>query len=142
MQTQAHIVRAPGAPEATGLYSQATTAGGLCFVSCQLPVDPSTGVIVRADINIQSQLVLDNVGAVLSAAGSDWTRVLSTTVLLADAGDAARFNLHYADRFPPAGPYPARSIYQAGGLASGALVGVAAVASVDFPAVAAAESSV
>lgn len=123
-----HIVGTPGVPTPSGPYAHATVGAGLCFVSCQLGVDPQTGELVNGGFDAQAVRALDNVTAILDMAGSSWSQVLSVTVLLADVADGAAFNGHYETRFQLDGAFPARAMYKAGGLTPGALVGVAAVA--------------
>ena len=125
-----HLTTTPGVSRPSGPYSQATIGAGLCFVSCQLGVAAETGDLVSGGFDPQAVQALDNVAAILDAAGSSWPQVLSSTVLLADVSNGAAFTRHYQTRFESGGPFPARSMYQAGGLAPGALVGIAVIASV------------
>jgi 2-iminobutanoate/2-iminopropanoate deaminase len=99
------------APRALGPYSQAIKANGLVFASGQIALDPATGEIVSADIGEQTKQVLENLKAVLEAAGSSFDRVVKTTVFLADMSDFASMNEVYGGYFPE--PYPARSTVQA-----------------------------
>ncbi len=128
MSDLTYLVDVPGVAAPTTPYSPGVIAGGWCVVSCQLAVDPATGRLVDGDIDVQAPAALDRVAAVLRAAGADWPSVVSVTVLLAQQSDARPFDDHYRRRWPAGGPYPARAIYQAGALAPGALVGVAATA--------------
>jgi len=99
------IISTPQAPAAIGPYSQAIKSGGLVFVSGQIPLDPATGQIVAGDIAAQTERVLNNLAAILHAAGSDLSRVLKTTVYLRDLGDFGKMNKVYAQFFgekPPA----------------------------------------
>jgi 2-iminobutanoate/2-iminopropanoate deaminase len=99
------IISTPRAPAAIGPYSQAIRSGGLVFVSGQIPLDPATGQIVAGDIAAQTERVLNNLAAILHAAGSDLSRVLKTTVYLRDLGDFGKMNEVYAQFFgekPPA----------------------------------------
>lgn len=93
------------APAAIGPYAQAITAGDLVFCSGQIPLDPTTNQIVEGGIEIQTRGVLDNLQAVLQAAGSSLERVVKTTIFLADMDDFATVNTIYAEYFkaePPA----------------------------------------
>jgi len=101
----------PDAPAAIGPYSQAITAGGFVFVSGQIPLDPTTGQIVPGGITEQTQQVLQNLGAILTAAGRSYADVVKTTVYLADMSEFATMNAVYATYF--AAPYPARATVQA-----------------------------
>ena len=98
------------APGAMGPYSQAIVAGELVFCAGQLALDPVSREIVSGDIKEQTNRVLDNLAAVLEAAGSGLDRVVKTTVFLEDISEFAAMNEVYADRF---GTHrPARSTVQ------------------------------
>ncbi|MGE0885749.1 MAG: RidA family protein [Blastocatellales bacterium] len=99
------------APQAIGPYSQAIKANGFIFASGQIPLDPATGQLIEGDIRAQTERVLDNVSAVLKAAGSSLDRVVKTTVFLADMNDFAAMNEVYAAYFGAG--RPARSTVQA-----------------------------
>ena len=119
---QIHTNRAPAA---LGPYSQAVVSGGLCFTSGQIALSPETGEIVGEDITTQTRQVLENLCAVLAAAGTSTEKVLKTTCYLADIADFAAFNAVYAEYFPGK---PARSCVAVKDLPRGALVEVEAVA--------------
>jgi 2-iminobutanoate/2-iminopropanoate deaminase len=87
------------APAAMGPYSQAVVAGDLVFCAGQLGLDPATRQIVSGDIRAQTARVLDNLAAVLEAAGSGLDRVTKTTVFLADMAEFAAMNEVYAEKF-------------------------------------------
>lgn len=115
------------APAAIGPYSQAVRAGGLVFTSGQIALDPATGELVPGGIEEQTTRVLDNLGAVLAAAGCAWGDVVRTTIYLADMGDFAVVNRLYGERV--AGDVlPARSTVQAAKLPRGAAVEIDAIA--------------
>jgi 2-iminobutanoate/2-iminopropanoate deaminase len=116
------------APAAIGPYSQAVVvpAGKMIFCSGQIPLDPSTGQLVEGDITVMTRRVLDNLGAVLGAAGASWQHVVKTTIFLADLGDFAAVNAVYGERF--GGAPPARSTVQAAALPRGARVEIEAIA--------------
>ena len=99
------------APQAIGPYSQAIKTNGFIFASGQIPLDPSTMQVVEGDIRAQTERVLNNVKAVLEAAGSSIDRVVKTTVFLADMNDFAAMNEVYATFF--AVTKPARSTVEA-----------------------------
>lgn len=99
------------APGAIGPYSQAIKAGGFLFVSGQIPIDPATGALVGGGIAEQTRRVLDNLAAILSAAGTSFDHVVKTTVYLSDMSEFATMNEVYATYFPP--PAPARATVQA-----------------------------
>ena len=121
-----HAVSSPNAPKAIGPYSSALRAGDLLFVSGQIPADPSTGFMVEGDIALQTRRVLDNVGALLNAAGLDFPAVVRTTVFLADMNDFPAMNDVYRAYFTE--PYPARSTIQAARLPKDARIEIDAIA--------------
>jgi 2-iminobutanoate/2-iminopropanoate deaminase len=93
------------APAAIGPYSQAIRSGNLLFVSGQIPLDPQSGKLVEGDASVQTARVLQNLSAILDAAGSSLGQVLKTTVYLKDMADFAMMNEVYARFFtdtPPA----------------------------------------
>jgi 2-iminobutanoate/2-iminopropanoate deaminase len=98
------------APQAIGPYSQAIKANGFIFASGQIPLDPATMRIVEGGIEEQTGRVLDNLKAVLEAAGSSLDRVVKTTVYLADMGEFAAMNEIYARYF--GATKPARATVQ------------------------------
>jgi 2-iminobutanoate/2-iminopropanoate deaminase len=98
------IVATASAPQAIGPYSQAVTWNGMAFLSGQIPLDPQTGQIVEADVAAQTERVLQNLKAVLEAAGSSLDKVLKTTVFLKDMNEFGRMNEVYARYFPQQPP--------------------------------------
>lgn len=94
------------APAAIGPYSQAIVAGDFLFASGQIPINPATGEIQGTTIEEQAEQSMKNVGEILKAAGSDYTKVVKTTCFLADMGDFAAFNGVYEKYFTEK---PARS---------------------------------
>ena len=114
------------APAAIGPYSQAIQIGDLLFVSGQVPIDPSTGAIVEGDIKAQAQQSLNNLKAILNAAGTNMGAVVKTTVFLADMNDFAAMNEVYAQFFQE--PFPARSAVQVARLPKDAKVEIEAIA--------------
>jgi 2-iminobutanoate/2-iminopropanoate deaminase len=120
-----------GAPKAIGPYAQAVVvpAGKMVFCSGQIPLDPATGEMVGAsDVRVQAKRVLDNLGAVLAAAGASFDTVVKTTIYLADLQDFGTVNEIYASYFGQ-NP-PARATVQAAGLPKGALIEIDAIAAV------------
>lgn len=109
MQRRASI-SAPDAPQAIGPYSQAIQAGPFLFLSGQIPLDPVTGEVVSGDIRAQTRRVLENIGAVLAAAGVSFDAVVKTTVFLVDLNEFAAMNEVYGSVFTD--PAPARSTVQ------------------------------
>lgn len=101
------IIETKQAPEAIGPYSQAIDCGSLVFVSGQIPLDPTTGAIVGDDAASQTRQVLQNLEAVLRAAGLSLRNVVKTTVYLKNLSDFAAMNAVYAEAF--SGHAPARA---------------------------------
>jgi len=121
-----HVVATDRAPGAVGPYSQAIRTDALVFTAGQIPLDPATGALVEGPIEAQTRRVLENISAVLEAAGSSLGRVVKMTVFITDLGNFQRMNAVYADFFPDAPP--ARSAVQVGALPLGAHIEMEAVA--------------
>jgi 2-iminobutanoate/2-iminopropanoate deaminase len=122
-------VSTDGAPRAIGPYSQAVRAGRLLFVSGQIPIDPTTGAVVAGDIRAQTDRVLQNLEAIVRAAGATLDHVVHTTVYLTDLDDFAAMNEVYGAYFPP--PAPARATVQVARLPRDVRVEIAAIAALD-----------
>lgn len=120
------IVSSTQAPAAIGPYSQAVEAGGLVFLSGQIPLDPATGAMVEGDVAAQTERVMQNLEAVLAAAGLTFAHVVRCTIYLTNLGDFATVNEVYGKRFP-AQP-PARATVQVAALPKGAQVEIDAIA--------------
>ncbi len=120
------IIHTDNAPKAIGPYSQAVRTGEFIFTAGQIPLDPATMKLVEGDITVQTRRALTNLSNVLEAAGSSLSRVLKTTVFLADFNDFAAMNAVYAEFFGE--QPPARSTIQAAKLPAGALVEIEAIA--------------
>lgn len=118
-------VHTDGAPAAIGPYSQAIVSGGFVFTAGQIALDPETGELVGDDAAAEAERVLENLSAVLEAAGASMSDVVKTTVYLADLADYAAVNEVYAGFFDE--PFPARSAVQVA-LPRGARVEIDAVA--------------
>ena len=117
------------APAAIGPYSQAVSSGGFLFCSGQIPLDPATGKIVEGGIEAQTERVLANLEAVLSAGGSTLASVVKTTVYLADLSDFPAMNAVYGKFFGK--DPPARATVQVAKLPAGARVEIEAVAATE-----------
>ena len=115
------------APAAIGPYSQGIIAGDFLFASGQIPIDPATGNIHGSDITGQAEQVMKNIGAILTEAGTDYTKVVKTTCFLADMADFAAFNAVYGKYITSA---PARSCVAVKDLPKGALVEVEIIATI------------
>jgi 2-iminobutanoate/2-iminopropanoate deaminase len=124
-------IATPDAPKAIGPYSQGVEARGArtLYLSGQIPLDPTTGELVKGSIEQETQRVMDNLRAVLARGGAGLEHVVKTTIFLADLGDFAKVNEVYGRCFTSAPP--ARSTVQVAGLPRGARVEIEAVAVVD-----------
>lgn len=100
------IISTEKAPAAIGPYSQGIVSNSFLFASGQIPIIPETGMVAEGDIKIQSEQVMKNIGELLKAAGTDFTKVVKTTCFIADMNDFAAFNEIYAGYFTSK---PARS---------------------------------
>jgi 2-iminobutanoate/2-iminopropanoate deaminase len=120
------VVATDKAPGAIGPYSQAIKLNNLVFTAGQIPLDPATGKLVEGDISAQTERVMQNLQAVLEAAGSSLGQVVKTTCFLANMDEFAAFNEVYARYFSE--NRPARSTVQAARLPAGASVEVECIA--------------
>lgn len=126
------VISTDGAPKAIGPYSQAivsvpSPAGRTVYCSGQIPLDPQTGELVGAgDVKAQAHRILQNLGAVLQAAGGSLAAVVKTTIFLTDLQDFVLVNEVYASYFPEAPP--ARATVQVSALPRGAQVEIEAIA--------------
>lgn len=124
-----HSISAEKAPAAIGPYSQGVVVNGLLFASGQIALSPETGELVGSTIEEQAEQVMKNVGALLTAAGTDFDHVVKTTCFLEDIADFAKFNAVYAKSFGE--KLPARSAVGIDKLPKGALIEVEVIASVE-----------
>ena len=120
------VIHTDKAPAAIGPYSQAIQIGQLLFTSGQVPIDPETGAIVEGGIQEQARQSLNNIKAILNAAGTNMGAVVKTTVFLQDMNDFAAMNEVYAQFFQE--PSPARSAVQVARLPKDVLVEIEAIA--------------
>lgn len=121
------VISTEGAPRAVGPYSQAIAVNGFVFASGQIPLDPATGKLIEsADVGDHVRRVMENLKAVLEAAGSGLERAVKATIYLADIGDFPAVNRAYAAYFADAPP--ARATVQVGALPLGARVEIDMVA--------------
>lgn len=120
------IISTKEAPAAIGPYSQAVKVGDLVFVSGQIPLDPATGEMVEGDIEAQTKRVMENLRAVLRAAGAGFEHVVRSTIYLTDLGDFAKVNAIYGSYFPS--EPPARATVQVAALPRGSKVEIDVVA--------------
>jgi len=122
------VISTDTAPAAIGPYSQAIVSDGLLFASGQIPLRPETGDMVQGGIKEQAEQVMKNIGAVLEAAGSDFSQVVKTTCFLTNMGDFSAFNEVYSQYFTGK---PARSCVAVSALPRGVLVEVEVIARTD-----------
>ncbi len=121
-------ISTPNAPGAIGPYSQAVRAGGMVFLSGQIPLDPKTGEMVGGDdVRAQTEQVMKNLEAVLAAAGLTFEHVARSTIFVTDLGDFATVNEVYGARFKGFAP-PARATVQVAALPRGSKVEIDMVA--------------
>jgi len=120
-------IRTGKAPEPVGPYSQAVRAGGFIFCSGQIALDPDTGKIIGGGIEAETALVMDNLKAVLEAAGSSLEKVVKTTIYVRDMGDFSAVNRVYAACFTSS-TAPARATVQVAALPKGAGVEIDCIA--------------
>jgi 2-iminobutanoate/2-iminopropanoate deaminase len=118
-------IETSAAPAAIGPYSQGIAAGGFLFTAGQIAIDPATGSIVTGDVAAQTERVLENLQAVIKAAGASWGDVVKTTVFLHDLAHFPTVNEIYARRLGEA--RPARSTVQVSALPRGVLVEIDAI---------------
>jgi 2-iminobutanoate/2-iminopropanoate deaminase len=122
------FVSSPGAPKAIGPYSQAVAVNGFIFTAGQVALDPARGELIAGGIAEQTAQALENLRAVLTAAGSSLSQVVKTTVFLVDMADFAAMNEVYGQAF--GGHRPARSTVAVAALPRGARVEIEVIATV------------
>ena len=127
MDRERTVIATDGAPAAVGPYSQGIAAGGLLFSAGQIALDPAAGSLVGGDIQAQTRRVLQNLRAILEAAGASLSNVVKVTVFLTEIDDFRAMNQVYAEFFPQSPP--ARSVVQVVDLPLGADVMIEMIAS-------------
>lgn len=120
------VIQTDKAPKAIGPYSQAIASNDTVFLSGQIPLDPATGEMVPGDVSAQTEQVMKNLSAVLSAAGCTFANVVRCGIFLTDLADFGKVNEVYAKYFP-ANP-PSRSTVQVVALPRGARVEIDCIA--------------
>jgi 2-iminobutanoate/2-iminopropanoate deaminase len=120
------IISTSDAPAAIGPYSQAVESGNTLYVSGQIPIDPTTGKLVEGDITAQTEQVMKNIGAVLTAAGYSYSDVVKSTCLLADIADFKAMNEVYGRYYTE--QKPARAAFAVKALPMGALIEIDTIA--------------
>jgi 2-iminobutanoate/2-iminopropanoate deaminase len=124
------IIRADGAPPAVGAYNHAVRAGHLLFTCGQIGLDPTTGELVEGGIGAETRRVLENLRAILTAAGGDLGQVVKVNVYLADMGDFGAMNEVYAEFFSE-DTAPARACLAAAALPKGGRVEMDLIAALE-----------
>lgn len=114
------IISTPNAPQAIGTYSQAVKCGNIVYVSGQIPLDPNTGALVSGDMDKHIRRVFDNLLAIITAAGGDFSDVAKLNVFLTDLNHFALVNQIMSEYFTE--PYPARAAIQVAALPKAATV--------------------
>ncbi|HII61291.1 2-iminobutanoate/2-iminopropanoate deaminase [Pyrococcus horikoshii] len=120
------VIFTENAPKPIGPYSQAIKAGNFLFIAGQIPIDPKTGEIVKGDIKDQTRQVLENIKAILEAAGYSLNDVIKVTVYLKDMNDFAKMNEVYAEYFGES--KPARVAVEVSRLPKDVLIEIEAIA--------------
>lgn len=119
------IIQTENAPAAIGPYSQAVNAGGVLYVSGQIPLHPQTGEIVSGGISAQTTQVLENMKAIVEAAGGDMSKVVKVTIYIVDMQQFATVNQIYGTYF--SAPFPARACVEVSKLPKGVEVEMDAI---------------
>lgn len=120
------IINTQNAPAPIGPYSQAVKMGNLLFVSGQIPADPKTGEIVTGGIEAETKMVMENLKAILTEAGTDFTSIVKTTIFLKDMANFAQVNEIYGSYF--VSDFPARETVQAAALPKNVNVEISVIA--------------
>jgi 2-iminobutanoate/2-iminopropanoate deaminase len=123
-----NVVSTPNAPAAVGAYSQAIVSNGLVFCSGQIPLDPASGELVGGTVGDQTRRCMENLAAVLEAAGTSFANAVKVTAFLTDMADFPEFNEAYAEFFGD--EPPARATFAVAGLPKGAEVEIECIAHV------------
>jgi 2-iminobutanoate/2-iminopropanoate deaminase len=126
MSSPRQVILSPDAPQPVSVYSQAIQNGELLFLAGQIPLDPISGELVSGSIELETERIMQNLAAVLGAAGASLQQIVKTTVYLTNMGDFAEFNAAYAKHFPSAPP--ARTTVAVAALPRGARIEIEAIA--------------
>jgi len=120
------IINTNNAPAPIGPYNQAVAAGGFIFLSGQIALNPANGALVLDDIKTETKQVMDNIKAILTEAGIDFSHVIKTSIFLTDMGNFAQVNEVYGTYFT--NDFPARETVQVAGLPKGVNVEITVTA--------------
>lgn len=121
-----NIIRTNNAPAPIGPYNQAVQYGDMLFISGQVAIDPTTGNLVQDDIQTETRQVMENLKAILTEAGMNFSNIIKTTIFLMDMGQFAQVNEIYGSYF--ADNAPARETVQVAGLPRGVNVEISMIA--------------
>jgi 2-iminobutanoate/2-iminopropanoate deaminase len=128
MSMPRNVILSPDAPRPLSVYSQAIQSGSLLFLAGQIPLDPVSGELVSGSIALETERIMENLSAVLSAAGASLKNIVKTTVYLTNMADFAEFNQAYGRYFPTAPP--ARTTVAVAALPKGVRIEIEAIAAV------------
>jgi 2-iminobutanoate/2-iminopropanoate deaminase len=120
------IINTNNAPAPIGPYNQAVITGNLIFISGQIPMDATTGEIISSDVKAETKKVMENIGAILSEAGSDFDQIIKTSIFLTDMQSFAQVNEVYGSYFTA--NFPARETVQVSALPKGVNVEISVIA--------------
>ena len=120
------VINTTNAPEPIGPYNQAIIAGGLIFVSGQIPLDHTTGNLITDDVTAATKLVLNHIKSILNAAGADFSHIVKTSIFLTDMSEFAKVNEVYGTYFTA--DFPARETVQVAALPKGVQVEISVIA--------------
>jgi 2-iminobutanoate/2-iminopropanoate deaminase len=120
------IINTNNAPAPIGPYNQAVATGSLIFVSGQIPMDAATGEIISSDVKAETKKVMENIGAILTEAGSDFDQIIKTSIFLTDMQSFAQVNEVYGSYFTA--NFPARETVQVSALPKGVNVEISVIA--------------
>lgn len=123
------IINTPNAPAPVGAYNQATLHKGVLYVSGQIALDPNTGELLTADIETETRRVLDNLGAILEAAGTNFGNILKCSVFVSDMENFGKINTVYGTYFEEA-TAPARALVEVANLPKYVNVEISCIAAV------------
>ena len=128
MSSSRQVVLSADAPQPLSVYSQAIQSGSLLFLAGQIPLDPATGELVSGGIALETDRIMQNLSAVLAAAGASLQNIVKTTIYLTNMADFAEFNAAYAKHFSAAPP--ARTTVAVAALPRGVRIEIDAIAAV------------
>jgi 2-iminobutanoate/2-iminopropanoate deaminase len=120
------VINTNNAPAPIGPYSQAVAANGFLFVSGQIPSNPATGEIVSGDIKVEAKQVMENIKAILTEAGLNFSSIVKTSIFLTDMGNFAQVNEVYGTYFTD--QFPARETVQVAALPKNVNVEISVIA--------------